>query len=860
MEKNEPTTQDPTAATPRPPKDQLPEILPVMPLSNVVLFPFMIAPVMAADPKSTRLVEETIVAGRVIGMFTSAPAEEESAEDGKTPRPQSLTIKTDGQDSSIQVYSVGTAASILKMLKIPDGGIRLLVHGVQRIHLDEVTQHEPYLKARVRPCVETRNDDKETRAMMKNAQSFLQQMVEASFLPEDVLVAAVNLNDPGKLADMIASNLSLKISERQAVLEILDVKSRLTHILGILGRELEMQRLGSKIQSQVQTSIDKSQRDFFLREQMKAIRSELGETDEGSVEIRELREKIAKAKLPEKAREVATRELARMEKMHPSSAEYTVSSTYLDWILALPWMKSTRDNYNLKKAAKILDEDHYGLEKVKERILEHLAVIKLKKKIRGPILCFVGPPGVGKTSLGRSIARALNRQFYRFSVGGMRDEAEIRGHRRTYIGSMPGRILKGLRDCKANNPLIMLDEIDKLGADYRGDPASALLETLDPEQNFSFTDNYLDMPFDLSNVMFITTANMLDTIPGPLLDRMEIIRLSGYTAAEKMQIARQYLVPRQTEASGLGPRDIEFKDDALKTLIELYTREAGVRNLEREIGAICRKVARRIAEGEKNKIVVTEQVAREMLGPEKNPPDPTVRAGVPGVATGLAVTPAGGEILFIETTSTPGSGRLTLTGQLGDVMKESVQAALSYLHSNQRALGLPEKAFARGNFHVHVPAGATPKDGPSAGLAICAALYSLLKDIPFPEDAALTGEISLTGKALPIGGLKEKVLAAHRVGIKRVIAPKLNEKDLPDVPEEARKQLRFVWVEDVDDVLRELFPSVFPAKLTKRKSTDGRKPDASRKGRGGARRAPRRPWNWRSGSRSGPASSDEDNT
>ncbi|MCX7049362.1 MAG: endopeptidase La [Candidatus Sumerlaeota bacterium] len=804
-DKQAPESSEPTA---RADSERLPEVLPVLPVQSIVVFPFMIAPVMVNEKASITLVEESLVASKILGMFTTPPGKDETDPKTMLPTPRTSLIADAKTNLSAEIYSVGTAARILKMLKIPDGSIRLLIHGLQRIQFGHIIQTEPYLKSRIEICAETGSDDKETQALIKNAHSILEKMVQMSALPEDVLVAAVNLSDPGKIADMIASNMSLKLQERQRVLEILTVKERLRYVLELLEREFEVLQLGSKIQSQVQTSIDKTQRDYYLREQMKAIKRELGETEETPVELQELRQKIEKSDLPEKAREVALRELGRLEKMHPSSAEYTVSSTYLDWILALPWSKLTKDNYDLKKAQHILDEDHYGLEKIKERILEHLAVIKLKKKIRGPILCFVGPPGVGKTSLGKSIARALGRKFYRFSVGGMHDEAEIRGHRRTYIGSLPGRILKGLRDCDANNPVMMLDEIDKIGADYRGDPSSALLETLDPEQNFSFNDNYLDMPFDLSSVMFITTANILDTIPAPLLDRMEVLHLSGYTAKEKLQIARQYLVPRQTEASGLTKRTIAFSDEALTTLIEQYTREAGVRNLEREIGTICHKIARRIAEGDKRKVKVEGETVKELLGPEKIILEQAVRAGVPGVATGLAWTPAGGELLFIETTMTDaknGAARLTLTGHLGDVMKESVQASLSFLNANCKSLKIPATAFSKHSFHVHVPAGAIPKDGPSAGLAICSALYSLLKGLPFPEDVALTGEISLTGKALPIGGLKEKVLAAHRAGIKRLIAPIHNKKDLSEIPQEARDAIRFIWVEKISDVLSELF-------------------------------------------------------
>jgi ATP-dependent Lon protease len=624
------------------------------------------------------------------------------------------------------------------------------------------------------------------------------------YLPEELQLMVANVEDPSTLANLIAGALRLKTEEKQELLEERDVAKRLRRLSEILARELEVVAIGSKIQSQVQSELEKGQREYFLRQQLKAIQEELGETDEVQAEIIELRQQIDAIDFPEEVRKQADRELARLARLQPAMAEYGVVRGYLDWIVALPWDKSTEDNLDLVHAREVLDADHYDIEQVKDRILEFLAVRSLKPDARGSILCFVGPPGVGKTSLGRSIARALGREFERMSVGGVRDEAEIRGHRRTYIGAMPGTIIRALRDAGANNPLLMIDEIDKLGADFRGDPASAMLEVLDPEQNHSFRDHYLDLPFDLSNVMFVTTANTLETIPGPLRDRMEVIQLAGYTEAEKLEIARRYLVGRQIERNGLRPGQIAFSDSALRAIISDYTREAGVRQLEREIGTVCRKIARQVAEGKvKRKVTITEPRVHEVLGKRRFFSESRRRTARPGVATGLAWTPVGGEVLFIEATAMPGRGGLTITGQLGDVMKESAQAALSYVRSDAASLlpDLPSDWFATQDIHIHVPAGATPKDGPSAGVAIVTALTSLLTGRPVRSDVAMTGEITLTGQVLPIGGLREKALAAQRGGIKTVIAPARNEQDIDEIPEHLRKDLNFVFVSEVDRVL-----------------------------------------------------------
>jgi len=645
----------------------------------------------------------------------------------------------------------------------------------------------------------------ELTALMRNVQHTFTEIIEqVPYLPEELQIMVANVEDPSVLTSLIAGALRIPTEEKQELLEEVDVSKRLRRLSEILARELEVVAIGSKIQSQVQSELDKGQREYFLRQQLKAIQEELGEADEVQAEVNELRTQLEALELPEVARKQVDRELARLERLQPAMAEYGVIRAYLEWIAALPWDKETEDNLDLKHARQVLDEDHYDIEQVKDRILEFLAVRQLKPDARGSILCFVGPPGVGKTSLGRSMARALGRHFERISVGGLRDEAEIRGHRRTYIGALPGVIIRGLRDAGVRNPLLMIDEIDKMGSDFRGDPSSAMLEVLDPEQNNAFRDYYLDLPFDLSDVMFVCTANTLDTIPGPLRDRMEVIQLAGYTEAEKLQIAKRYLVPRQIERNGLNKTRIAFTDPALKVIIADYTREAGVRQLEREIGTICRKVARQVAEGAlKRKLTVTEPRVRELLGKRRFFSESRRRTARPGVATGLAWTPVGGEVLFIEATAFPGSGRLTITGQLGEVMQESAQAALSYVRSNAAELvpDLPEDWFATHEIHVHVPAGATPKDGPSAGVAMATALVSLLTGRLVRSDVAMTGEITLTGQVLPIGGLKEKALAAQRNGIRIVIAPALNEQDVDEIPEHLRKDLEFRFVSMIEEAL-----------------------------------------------------------
>jgi ATP-dependent Lon protease len=794
------------------PIQELPtDTLAILPLEHFVLFPFMIAPIVVGDERSKQLIDEALVGERLVGVLTRKPDADETT-------------------SFDNLFSIGTAARIIKMLKMPDGTVRILLHGVQRIGIAERVAESPYLRARLSPVVETAAPEKEALALTKNVHTLLARVIELASLPEDLGVAAMNLTDPGKLADLVASNLSIKVPEQQEVLELADVKARLQRVLVILSREIEVLELGSRIQSQVKTEMDKGQREYLLREQMKVIRKELGEDEGAGVEMDDLRGRIAAKLLPDTVRETAERELRRLGQMPPSSPEYTVSRTYLDWILDLPWKEGSQDSIDLPQARTILDEDHYDLEKVKERILEYLSVRKLKNDMKGPILCFVGPPGTGKTSLGRSIARAMSRKFYRLSLGGMRDEAEIRGHRRTYIGAMPGRVLKGLKQVGANNPVFMLDEVDKLGSDYRGDPSAALLEVLDPEQNNSFTDNYLDMPFDLSKIMFITTANWLDPIPGPLRDRMEIIELSGYTQHEKLMIARKYIIPKQMAENGITERHIRFTDPALRRIIEDYTREAGLRNIEREIGNVCRKIARKVAEGATKTASITAETLRDLLGPPKFFSEVAQRMGSAGVAIGLAWTSVGGEILFIEVSATHGSGRFTLTGQLGDVMKESAQAALTYLHSNASRLGIHEERFQKYDLHVHIPAGAIPKDGPSAGITLCTAMASLLTGRRVKDLLAMTGEITLTGNVLPVGGIKEKLLAASHAGIREVIMAERNRQDIDLVPKELREKMSFHFVRNMSEVLVLALEPVQRRKTAgKKKALSKPKPMAKRK-------------------------------
>jgi ATP-dependent Lon protease len=767
--------------------EPLPDALPVLPLRETVTFPETLTPLAVGQERSIKLVNDVLGANRMLAMVAARDPENEE------PGPKDL-------------YEIGVVGVVSRMLKVPDGSLRILVQGTQRVRLGPYVAEEPYLVARITELPDAITDGPELEALTRNVQRTFSEIIEQiPYLPEELQMAVANLDDPAALAHLIAGALRISTEEKQKLLEEVEVVGRLRHLSQILARELEVVQLGTQIQSQVESEIDKGQREFFLRQQLKAIQDELGEGDEQQAEVNELREKIEAAKLPEHAQKAADRELSRLEKLPPAAAEHGVIRTYLEWLTELPWAAETEDNLDIPHAREVLDADHYDLEKVKDRILEYLAVRKLKPDSPGPILCFVGPPGVGKTSLGRSIAKALGREFERISVGGVRDEAEIRGHRRTYIGAMPGTIVRALRDAGSRNPVFMIDEIDKMGADFRGDPASAMLEVLDPAQNDSFRDHYLDLEFDLSEVMFIATANVLDTIPGPLQDRMETIELAGYTLEEKKHIARRYLVPRQIEANGLKPSQIEFADPALAAIVEEYTREAGVRNLERQIGTICRKVAREVAEGKGNgKVKISAKRARELLGRRRVFAEQRRRTKDPGVAPGRAWTPTGGDVLFIEATSMPGGGKLTITGQLGDVMKESAQAALSYVrgHWSEVAPDLGDDWFAKHDIHIHVPAGAVPKDGPSAGVAMTVALASLISGRPVRNDVAMTGEVTLTGQVLPIGGLKEKSLAAQRAGIKRVLVPERNEGDVTEIPERERSELEFVYLDEVSKAIK----------------------------------------------------------
>ncbi len=759
------------------------EELAILPLKNGVVYPNAMMPITIGQERSIKLVDDALVKEKIIGIVSVKNA------DIEVPNPEDL-------------YTMGCSAHILKMMKLPENHMSVLVQGQSRIHIKEYTQTLPYLKAKIDIIKEEFEKEVETEALMVSIKNLFQKAVELSpHIPAEVGILVMNMDNPGTLADLIASNFNISVGEKQEILEILDIKKRLEKVVSILNKELHVLELGSKIQGELKKEMDKNQREYYLREQLKAIQRELGEEDERTVEVTELKEKIEKSKMPKEVNEVAQKELDRLSKMPPAAAEYTVSRTYLDWLIEVPWSVATEDNLDIDEAQKVLDEDHYGLEKVKKRILEYLAVRKLKADMKGPILCFVGPPGTGKTSLGKSIARALGRKFIRLSLGGVRDEAEIRGHRRTYVGALPGRIIQGIKKAGSHNPVFMLDEIDKLGMDFRGDPSSALLEVLDPEQNFSFSDHYLEVPFDLSNVMFITTANILDTIPPALRDRMEILELPGYTEEEKLMIAQKYLVSRQLEAHGLTSENLNFEDDAVKAIISDYTREAGLRNLEREIATICRGVAKEYAQGKKEAVVVNKERLHSFLGPIKFFSEIAERTSVPGVATGLAWTPTGGDIIFIEATKMKGKKSLALTGSLGDVMKESAQAALSYIRSNSKDLSVPEDFFEENDIHLHVPAGAIPKDGPSAGVTMFAALTSLLTDRPVRSDIAMTGEITLRGLVLPVGGIKEKVLAAKRAGLNRIILPKKNENNLEEIPENVKKGMKFYFIEKMDQVI-----------------------------------------------------------
>ncbi|MGQ9463209.1 MAG: endopeptidase La [Candidatus Fervidibacter sp.] len=763
-------------------KQQLPPELPVVALRDFVVFPMMVTPLEVGRPKSIRAVDAVAADLR---MFITVMQKEKDIQDPKPPD---------------ELYQIGTLVSINRMMRTPDGHIQLLLRGLARVRIDEWTQTDPYLKARYSLIEEAVEQTVEVQALVNSVLDLFRQMVQLSpQLPDEAMGFVSSLNSPALISDVVITALNLTPQERQRFLETIDPVQRLRELIPLLSREIQVLELMQKIQEQARQELDKAQREFILRQQLREIQKELGETPEAEVE--ELREKIEKAGMPDQVKEVALRELDRLSKMHPAAAEYTVSRTYLDWLISLPWNKVTDDNLDIANAKRVLDEDHYDLDDVKERLLEFLAVRKLKKDTKGPILCFVGPPGVGKTSLGQSIARALGRKFVRISLGGVRDEAEIRGHRRTYIGALPGRIIQGLRQAGTKNPVFMLDEVDKLGFDFRGDPAAALLEALDPEQNHSFVDHYLDVPFDLSQVLFICTANITDTIQPALLDRMEVIRLPGYSHEEKLQIAKRYLIPRNLKEHGLQEGQIEFTDEAILNIVKQYTREAGVRNLNREIANICRKVARRVAEGNTERVVVTPGNLSEFLGSPKFLEEITERKPQVGVATGLAWTPYGGSVLFVETTKMPGRGSLTITGHLGEIMKESAQAALSYVRSRSEQLGIPEDFFSKHDIHIHVPAGAIPKDGPSAGITIATALASLATGRPVRHDIAMTGEITLTGRVLPVGGIKEKVLAAKEMGITEIILPTQNEKDLVEIPEHIRKALKFHFVENMDEVL-----------------------------------------------------------
>jgi ATP-dependent Lon protease len=767
----------------------VPETLPVLPLRESVPLPETLIPLAIGQERSVQLVNDVLAGNRLLCMVASKEPELD------VPGPQDL-------------YEVGVVGSVARMLKVPDGTLRILVQGAQRVRIASWEGEEPYLVAHVEEVPDVLHESPELTALMRNVQETFSRIVEElPYLPEELQIAVGNVDDPAMLTHLIAGSLRMKTEEKQEILEMVDVGERLRRLAQVLARELEVISIGTKIQTQVQSEIDRNQREFVLRQQLKAIQDELGEFDEGRAEAEELRERLDALDLPEDVRTQADRELRRLEQLPTQAAEHGVIRSYLEWIACLPWSSSTEDDLDLARAREVLDADHYDIEQVKDRILEFLAVRKLKPDARGSILCFVGPPGVGKTSLGKSIANALGRKFERISVGGVRDEAEIRGHRRTYIGAMPGTIVRALRDAGSNNPLFMIDEIDKMGSDFRGDPSSAMLEVLDPEQNGTFRDHYLDVPFDLSKVMFICTANEIDRVPGPLRDRMELIHLAGYTEDEKVQIAKRYLVPRQVERHGLKRSWISISDKAIRRVVHEYTREAGVRSLEREIGSLCRKVARKVAEapeGEKPaKAKIGPDEVRDLLGRPRFHDEARRRTKRPGVATGLAWTPVGGDVLFIEASAFAGGGKLQLTGQLGDVMKESAQAALTWVrgHLPEVAPELEEAWFAEHDLHVHVPAGATPKDGPSAGITMATAMASLLTGRAVRGDVAMTGEITLTGQVLPIGGLKEKALAAQRLGIKTVIAPALNEADAEEIPEHLRSKLRFVWVSEIGEVL-----------------------------------------------------------
>ena len=768
------------------PKEEIKRIqeqLSILPLKGVVVYPYLIMPLMISDQRHAKLIDEALVGGKVIGLFAQKDPDKE-------------------KPSFEDIYQVGTAASILKMLRFPDGSVRFLVQGLARVKIKKVLKSEPHLLAKIEVVTKKKDKGVEIEALVRNILDQLKKVINlAPYLPEELQISALNTEDPGKLADLIASNLNISLAQKQKILETFDVKERLEKLTLLIAKEVEVLELSRKIQSKASAEMGKMQKEFILREQLKAIHKELGEKDERTAEAEEFKKKILAAKMLKEAKQAAEKELERLSMMNPAAAEYMVSRTYLDWLVSLPWSKSTKDRLDIKEAKEVLDEDHYNLERVKERILEYLAVRKLKSDLKGPILCFVGPPGVGKTSLGMSIARALGRKFQRISLGGMHDEAEIRGHRRTYIGSLPGRIIQGVKRAGSNNPVFMLDEVDKIGKDFRGDPAAALLEVLDPEQNHSFSDHYLDVPFDLSRVMFITTANILEPIPPVLQDRMEVIEIPGYTDLEKLQIAKKFLIPKELDNHGLKQKNLTFTDEAIKKIINDYTRESGLRNLDREIATVCRKVAKMVASGEKKRVEATFENLQKFLGPKKFFQEVVERTSKVGVVPGLAWTSYGGELLFVEATKMPGKKSLTLTGHLGEVMKESAQTALSYVRSTSEKLGIPFDFFEKYDIHIHVPAGATPKDGPSAGITMVTAIASLLTERPVKPRFAMSGEITLRGQVMPIGGLKEKTLAAYRAGIKTVILSRHNQKDMEEIPDEIKDHVKFVFVDTVDEVL-----------------------------------------------------------
>ena len=763
---------------------EIPDVLPLLPVRDIVIFPYMTLPLFVGREGSISAVDEALARDRYIFLATQ---KDPTVED---PKPDEL-------------YRTGTVAMIMRMIKLPDGRLKILIQGVTKGKIVEFIEGKPGVRVRIDRIVEApvKEGTLEMEALMRASREKIEKILTLKNMPVEILMVTENINNPGVLADLVASNLRLKIEEAQGVLEEEDPVARLNLVNNLLSRELQLAEMQAKIQNQAKEEMSKSQREYFLREQMKAIKQELGDIDGKTEEADELRDKVKNAGMPEEVLKEADKQLRRLEGMHPDSAESSVVRTYLDWLVELPWKKETKDNIQIDKAKRILDEDHHDLEKVKERILEYLSVRKLKDKMKGPILCFVGPPGVGKTSLGKSIARAMGRKFIRMSLGGIRDEAEIRGHRRTYVGAMPGRIIQGMKQTGSRNPVFMLDEIDKVGADFRGDPSAALLEVLDPEQNFAFSDNYLNVPFDLSKVLFIATANVIDPIPPALKDRMEIIQLSGYTDVDKLAIAKKYLLPRQQEENGIKSGQIAMNDKAILAIIHQYTREAGLRNLEREIGQVCRKVARKIAEGEKGPFAVTTKNLQKYLGIPMHIPEKEGEADEVGVATGLAWTPTGGDMLFIEVSLVEGKGGVTITGNLGDVMRESAQAALTYARSRAARLGISRNFYQKQDIHIHVPSGGIPKDGPSAGITIATALVSSLTGIPVRRDVAMTGEVTLRGRVLPIGGLKEKSLAALRGGITHVIAPDQNRKDLEEIPRHEAKQVRFSLVKSMDDVL-----------------------------------------------------------